>query len=363
MFIAPTDIVEVTISSNFDIETSSDGYCNYDYLQFRNGDKSTDSAFRFSGVNRLCGKTAPTGAIKSSGRHMWIRFFADYSVQHTGFEITYKSSTPSSRARRDLTDQILAIAPNNDEKQFNQPPFNKKDKKMRNRFKRETVSQRPLKGSFQHLLDRQPRQVDGSDSDSSPSYSSSGWAPSPSSGTGSYQSYSYYHYGDISYDSGFWSNYDTWYSNFDPYENFDDNMTEYDWQAVYEQSTALDYSDFGPFALFEDVELEFFGTQAEDFIAQCTFDGRECYPSSFQRVPNSKYGNCYAFNSIYSSEFGTEFYDSGLYYNLRNTSKTGKEYGLKLTLFLDKEEYIGVLSQSSGAHVSSLSNYTWSFEN
>ena len=56
-------------------------------------------------------------------------------------------------------------------------------------------------------------------------------------------------------------------------------------------------------------------------------------------------GNCFIINSIYNQ---TE----GVYSSLRNTSKTGKEFGLKLTLFLDKAENIGLLNHNSGAHVS-----------
>ena len=158
------------------------------------------------------------------------------------------------------------------------------------------------------------------------------------------------YYGSTTYDSNFWDNYNSWYDSFDPYANFDnDDLSEYNWPKAYELSEALDYSDLRPFALFSNEEVRFFGTQANDFIAQCTFDGRVCNGENFQQFQNPEYGNCYAFNSVFNSSF-----ESGLYSTLRNTSKTGKKFGLKLTLFLDKDEYIGVLSQSSGVHVSAI---------
>ncbi|XP_075250891.1 epithelial sodium channel subunit alpha-like [Convolutriloba macropyga] len=124
--------------------------------------------------------------------------------------------------------------------------------------------------------------------------------------------------------------------NYDLFGNFDDNLTHYDWAAAYDKSTSTDYSDFKPFVLFSKEEMTYLGTQAKDFIVQCTFDGRE-YPSATM-------GNCFIINSIYNQ---TE----GVYSSLRNTSKTGKEFGLKLTLFLDKAENIGLLNHNSGAHV------------
>ena len=63
-----------------------------------------------------------------------------------------------------------------------------------------------------------------------------------------------------------------------------------------------------------------------------------------KRYPSATMGNCFIINSIYNQ---TE----GVYSSLRNTSKTGKEFGLKLTLFLDKVENIGLLNHNSGAHV------------
>merc|ERR1712062_344015 len=148
-----------------------------------------------------------------------------------------------------------------------------------------------------------------------------------------------------------------WENSLPPVINSDFNIEQYDWLTAYKISSAFDYSDFETYALFEDFELDYFGTQAEDFIAQCSFDGRDCSWSDFQTVHNPKYGNCFIFNSIYDQthEFDS-FVDSGGFknglFNVRNTSKTGRQFGLKLTLFLDSAENIGVLSQTMGAMVS-----------
>ena len=303
-----SDIVELTFNSHIGIDASNDGGCSYDYLQIRNGAFESSAAFFFSSGNKLCGYTAPSSPIQSTGQYVHVLSFADNSVQDDGFQITYKSVTPSARARRDLLTRNLIIHPA-DGLVFNLPLHPEQfDKKELKRERRSYGSGTGGGGSSYTWSG-------GADGDSNPYY---------------------------------WDNYHDWYDGFYPYANFDNNdLSQYNWPKAYGLSKALDYSDLRPFALFSNEEVGFFGTQGNDFIAQCTFDGRICNSESFQQFQNPEFGNYYAFNSIYGKSF-----ERGLYSTLRNTSKTGKKFGLKLTLFLDKDEYIGVLSQSSGVHVS-----------
>ena len=260
------------------------------------------------------------GAILFAGVKMLVRFFSDYTARRMGFRITYKSAPPptAARVKREAEEAVIKI--NRRGLDMNMAPAYTRNRR-----------------DIQSML-RVRRSDSGSSSDSSSSYSGSS---GPSSSSNYYGSD-----GGLTYNSNFWSNYYSWYNNFDPYSAFDENMAEYDWRQAYDDSTALDYSDLRPFARFPLEELNYFGTQANDFIAQCTYDGRNCDPSQFKQYPNPKFGNCFIFNSIYDTNM-----QNGIYSEVRNTSKTGKENGLKLTLFLDKEEYIGVLSQSSAAQV------------
>ena len=269
----------------------------------------------FGSIRRLCGTEAPSQPITSTGQNLLVTFQSDGSVQAKGFQITYRS-VASSRARRSVGSNSTS---SNSSSSSN------------------STASASTSGS-----------TASPDTGNSSSSASAGftWGASSSSPSSASSPTSFVNsYGDLTYDSSFWLNYDAWYSSWDPYAAFG-NLSEYDWVKAYDSSTALDYSDFRFFALFLPEEIKWFGTQAEDFIAQCTFDGRECQSTAFERIINPQFGNCYIFNSIYnSSEQG------GLFSEIRNTSKTGKEFGLKLTLFLDKENYIGVLSQSSGAQI------------
>ena len=258
---------------------------------------------------------------------MLVRFVSDQSVRKVGFQIVYKSAPPPSgeRLRREAEQSVLKI--NRHGVDRNVTPRNVRDIKSTLRVRRFDIG-----SPFNYNL----------------SSNSSSWFSSlptydlpPVALTPPPIFYS------VLGDPIYYSDYEAMYNNFDPYSAFGQNMTEYDWRQAYEDSTAADYSDLRPFARFSLPELWFLGTQADDFIAQCTYDGRDCGPSWFKQYPNPIYGNCFIFNSIIGTKRG-----NGIYSEVRNTSKTGKENGLKLTLFLDKEEYIGVLSQSSAAQVS-----------
>ena len=319
------EVVQVEFDTNkFNIE-EADGGCPYDYVRFYNR-MSADNfvSIEVNGKQKICGATAPTNPIKSTSQTMTAHFFSDGSVQLEGFQVTYTSVSPSSarRARREVSDSEEGadqVEPEAESSATTSEGGIKTDKKTARDKKRQ--------------LRRRRRSTSGSGTVSG-------------SGTGSSHNF-YNDYGELSYDR-LWENYDAFYNAFNPFKSIPDALEEFDWLTLYDKSTSADYSDLRAFALFTEDEIYWFGTQAVDFIAQCTFDGRDCDVSSFIQFANPKFGNCFMFNSVYnqSSE------EDGSFLRLRSTSKTGQEYGLKLTLFLDTENYIGVLSQKAGAQVS-----------
>ncbi|XP_072013236.1 uncharacterized protein [Amphiura filiformis] len=146
---------------------------------------------------------------------------------------------------------------------------------------------------------------------------------------------------DYSY---FWDSSLDWYFSSDwdfsfVYNDWD-VKDENDWEGFYAQSKTDDYSDIADIANPTREELEMYGHQAEDFILQCTFDKRGCNYTDFRQFQNNQYGNCYTFNHGFNNE------------TVRKTSKSGAQFGLQLTLFIEQPEYVGLFSPESGVRVS-----------
>ncbi|XP_077980560.1 uncharacterized protein LOC144435805 [Glandiceps talaboti] len=112
-----------------------------------------------------------------------------------------------------------------------------------------------------------------------------------------------------------------------------------DWDGFYANSKMEDFSDLADVANPTDDEFREIGHQAKDFILQCTFDKRPCNYTHFYQWQNKNYGNCFTFNS-------------GINEAVRQTGKSGSQYGLHLTLFIEQPEYVGLFSQESGVRVS-----------
>ena len=125
------------------------------------------------------------------------------------------------------------------------------------------------------------------------------------------------------------------------------NVSKYNWFSVFEKSTMPDFSDFRNFLSFKQTELSGNGHQGLDFIVQCVYDGTFCDSSDFVTVQSPTFGNCFTFNSLIHSNG-----DSSTKFAIPlKTTKVGTQHGLKLSFFLDKEEYIGIIGQNSGARV------------
>ncbi|XP_070542971.1 amiloride-sensitive sodium channel subunit gamma-like [Ptychodera flava] len=81
------------------------------------------------------------------------------------------------------------------------------------------------------------------------------------------------------------------------------------------------------------------GHQKEDLIQECSVNGVKCSSKNFTLVLNPKYGNCYSFN--------TGANDTGII----RTSKPGPSTGLRLTLFIEQDEYLDDITENAGAVV------------
>eukprot|EP00079_Xenopus_tropicalis_P017715 XP_004918046.1 PREDICTED: amiloride-sensitive sodium channel subunit gamma [Xenopus tropicalis] len=80
------------------------------------------------------------------------------------------------------------------------------------------------------------------------------------------------------------------------------------------------------------------GYKADELIVTCFFDGLSCDARNFTLFHHPLYGNCYTFNS---AERG----------NLLVSSMGGAEYGLKVVLYIDEDEYNPYLSTAAGAKI------------
>ncbi|KAH9362517.1 hypothetical protein HPB48_015569 [Haemaphysalis longicornis] len=74
-------MVRLDFRDRFHLEESPT--CEFDYLEIRNG------AYAYSPLEaRLCGDTFPK-PVQSEGRHLWLKFASDASIEYTGFKAVY----------------------------------------------------------------------------------------------------------------------------------------------------------------------------------------------------------------------------------------------------------------------------------
>ena len=112
---------------------------------------------------------------------------------------------------------------------------------------------------------------------------------------------------------------------------------KYDWYGAYIESEMPDFSDFRHLLNLDAEEIIGNGHQAKDFIIQCVFDRMLCSYRHFKTTQTKEYGNCFSFNSIDNLAVEKPY----------NTTKFGATSGLKISLFLDLDEYLGLTGQSS----------------
>ncbi|XP_078610890.1 degenerin mec-4-like [Branchiostoma floridae x Branchiostoma japonicum] len=85
------------------------------------------------------------------------------------------------------------------------------------------------------------------------------------------------------------------------------------------------------------------GHQKKDFIQKCTYNGRPCSGKNFVQFLDEKYGNCFTFNKGITN--------NGSKIPLRNVTQPGPLYGLQVLLYVEQDEYVPVLTETSGVRV------------
>ncbi|XP_070574544.1 uncharacterized protein [Ptychodera flava] len=113
-----------------------------------------------------------------------------------------------------------------------------------------------------------------------------------------------------------------------------------EWTEYLTYSSSPDYSDLQNVLQLTREDVARFGHQAEDFILQCSFDESYCDHRNFHAFENDHYGNCFTFNSWQLNG-----------QRLLNSTRRGSRYGLKLTLFIEQDEYIPLYGQEAGVRV------------
>ncbi|XP_070538276.1 uncharacterized protein [Ptychodera flava] len=111
-----------------------------------------------------------------------------------------------------------------------------------------------------------------------------------------------------------------------------------DWTRFRMFSKSPDLSELERVLKLSVGEISELGHQAEDFILQCTYAGEECDPKKdFTVSQDQRYGNCFHFNMDPKST--------------RQSTGTGPDQGLTLTLFTEQDEYLSIYGQDSAAVV------------
>ncbi|MCP3667509.1 MAG: hypothetical protein GY696_34290 [Gammaproteobacteria bacterium] len=77
------------------------------------------------------------------------------------------------------------------------------------------------------------------------------------------------------------------------------------------------------------------GHQMTEMLVDCTLQGFQCLPSNFERWEHGTYGNCFTY-FVNNTEF---------------PSYVGQPMGLSMTLFIQPDLYLPLVSASSGLRV------------
>ena len=98
------------------------------------------------------------------------------------------------------------------------------------------------------------------------------------------------------------------------------------WASLIHSSKNLELLKINSFFELDFAEAKSFGTEAQDFILLCSFDGQACDAKNVKVFQNKKYGNCFSFNH---GTGGSE---------IIRTERTGATSGLSLVLNTNQSE-------------------------
>ena len=336
--------IQLTI---LDLETQGfPGDCQ-DYFQvFDGSDLNSGKPMRVDGHGRICGYEVPTCAVlKSKKSVVTVRFHTNALLNEKGFKISYVA-VPLRNNRRDA-----GHVEDFDESNRNAAESLDGQRLGNSRSRRSSGDDYDYgsDGDYSSGPDAGrdfSKDYSGSDyNDRSTDYVDYGNEESDY-GTGEedydyaedYRSESSYDYNDY-YHSMSVEEYTEKEANLDIAEQFY-SVQANDYFGLYKASELPDYSDFRLAAFFKQEVISHNGYQKHDFIVQCTYDGKKCDSNFFKTFQDPFYGNCFSFNSVRGQNTSKPWF-------IRSSSKTGQEFGLKLTLFLDISEYIGLLAPTA----------------
>jgi Zn-dependent metalloprotease/chitodextrinase len=76
---------------NFDVEPGSDLYCDYDYLEIRQGSTTSSTL-----LGRFCNSTLPTSSIEVAGEWATLIFHSDQALNLSGYKIEFYCLNPNN---------------------------------------------------------------------------------------------------------------------------------------------------------------------------------------------------------------------------------------------------------------------------
>ncbi|XP_066955766.1 uncharacterized protein [Macrobrachium rosenbergii] len=126
------------------------------------------------------------------------------------------------------------------------------------------------------------------------------------------------------------------------------NMDRFNFDDLLKTSNQDDLSDVREVFTPSVLEIRDMGVKPQEFITSCSYDHKTCSFRDFYQWQSDTYGNCYTFNSpnLFDEVNGTFVKRP-----LLRTSKSGYQNGLRLTLNLDAENYVSLLSPDMGVRV------------
>ncbi|XP_050039758.1 acid-sensing ion channel 4-A-like [Dermacentor andersoni] len=125
----------------------------------------------------------------------------------------------------------------------------------------------------------------------------------------------------------------------------DDDEEEVCYKSVDEflkSSRTMDLSDMWMNFIATKDQLQKFGHQANDLVVQCTYNARNCFDESHsilrvEAYPSPRYGLCQTIRLANDS--------------MRKVRKTGPTLGMRLTLNIERSEYLDIISPEFGARI------------
>ncbi|XP_063877280.1 amiloride-sensitive sodium channel subunit alpha-like [Scylla paramamosain] len=118
--------------------------------------------------------------------------------------------------------------------------------------------------------------------------------------------------------------------------------------AIFSASRTADFSDMlGVYSPSKD-DIGKFSMPAKEFIKSCSYDRRPCNHKQFFSWTSDQFGQCYTFNSAFRK---VQHKSKTVYVRVKSTTSTGPMNGLRLSLNINANEYVSLLSPDIGVRV------------